>query len=136
MTNRVIVVLEDDEGCRRVYRRMLQMGGYECVEAQTADEVLAYCRNRSGAVSGLIADLALQTCRGTDVALASSRACAGLKVLFVSGTPLECWPESDVRKVFQLPLGSYAFLEKPFQVKTLLGRLDELLNCCYEVQHA
>jgi DNA-binding NtrC family response regulator len=136
MADRVIVVLENDAGCRSVYRRMLQMGGYQCVEAQTTDEVLAHCRNRSGTVSALIADLALPTCRGTDVALASSRASPGLKVLFASATPLVEWPESDVRKMSQLPLGSCAFLEKPFEVSTLLGRLDELLNACSKVQHA
>jgi len=80
--------------------------------------------------------LILPTCRGTDVALTVSRLRPAIRVLFVSGTPVDGWRESDVRKMAQLPNGSFAFLGKPFQPKKLVNELDRLLNTQWESEHA
>ena len=132
----VVVVLEDEDTSMGVFRWTLQIAGYECAEARTRDEAVEHCRNHGGNVKVLVADLILPTCRGTDVALAASRLHPALRVLFVSGTPVEGWTESDLRKMAQLPPGTFAFIGKPFHPRVLLSKLEQLLNSECESQHA
>jgi DNA-binding NtrC family response regulator len=136
MAKAVVVVLEDDSLSMGVFRRSLEIGGFECAEAQNEREAIEHCENHGGNVKALIADLILPTCRGTDVALALARLRPGIRVLFVSGTPVEDWRESDVRKMAQLANGSFAFLAKPFQPKRMLHELDRLLNSRSDSEHA
>jgi CheY-like chemotaxis protein len=123
----VIVVLEDNELSASVIRRTIELAGYKCVETRTESETLEYCRLHGDRIGGLIADLILPGCRGTDVVLRALPHCPGLPVLFVSGTPFEAWPECDRRKACMLPAGAAGFLAKPFRPQALLDKLEELL---------
>jgi DNA-binding NtrC family response regulator len=123
-----VVILEDEELLMLVFRRTLEMDGYEAAEARTEGEVLEHCNNHGGTVKALVADLILPTCRGSNAALAATRIRPDLKVLFVSGTPVEGWTEKDVQAMAQLPPGSFTFLSKPFHPKVLLSKLDGLLT--------
>jgi DNA-binding NtrC family response regulator len=123
-----IVVLEDQDMIAELMCEVLEKDGYGFAHAQTADEVLAHCRNHGGTVKALIADLELPSCRGSDVALAVSHAYPSIKTLFVTGTPIGAWSERDLGVVAQLQTGSFAFLSKPFVPSVLLRSLNEFLN--------
>jgi two-component system cell cycle sensor histidine kinase/response regulator CckA len=123
----VIVVLEDNEFSASVIRRTIELAGYRYVETRTESEALEYCRLHGDQIGMVIADLVLPGCRGTDVVLRALRHCPDLAVLFVSGTPFEAWPESDRRKACMVPVGSAAFLAKPFRPRALIRKLEELL---------
>src|ERR1044071_3526434 len=125
--DRVILVLEDDEISISVIRRVLAVGGYECVVARNESEALEHCAHYGRAVEAMIADLLLPDCRGTDVAQKLTALRPGLPVLFVSGTPLEAWPERDRWIMLELPSWS-RFIGKPLRAKMLLEKLAELVD--------
>ena len=130
MSKGLVIVLENEEASRTFFRRTLQMRGYECAEVLTEDETLAVCRNHGGEVRALIAELILPTVWGTDVALAVSRFRSDIRILFVSGTPVSSWDLDLIRRMSQLPAGSFGFMGKPFKPRRFLSTLDRLLNAC------
>ena len=123
-----VVVLEDNEFAASVIRRTLELAGYRCVEVRSAQDTLEYCRTNEEKVRAIILDLILPGCRGTDVALQVAQHCPGVRVLFVSGTPYEAWPENEFRKVCALPAGMAGFLGKPFRPNAMIDKLAELLD--------
>jgi CheY-like chemotaxis protein len=124
----VVLVLEDNEFAANVIRRTLELAGYKCAEVRNGHDALEYCRTHGDRVRALIADLVLPCCSGTDVAQQIVAEFPAMPVLFVSGTPFEAWPESDCRKVCEMPSGTAAFLAKPFRPRTMIERLTELLE--------
>jgi len=124
----VILVLEDNEFAASVIRRTLELAGYKCAEVRNGRDALEYCRVHGDRVRALIADRVVPGGSGADVAQQIVSGFPAVAVLFVSGTPFEAWPESDCRKVCQLPVGSAAFLAKPFRPQALMNKLAELLR--------
>ncbi len=51
----------------------------------------------------------------------------GVKVLLISASPVEAWPDSAANLFMQLPIGTFAFLPKPFSVQKFGDALDALL---------
>ena len=98
------------------------------METRNAADTVAYCRKHNGIVRAAIVDQVLEGCRGTDVAHLLARHCPGLPVLFVSGTPFEAWPESEQKKLRELPAGMASFLAKPFLPAILMDNLASLLR--------
>jgi two-component system cell cycle sensor histidine kinase/response regulator CckA len=128
MESPIVLVLEDNEFAASVIRRTLELAGYKCVEARNTDDALECCRLHGDRVRAFVADLVLPGCRGTDIALQVVAEFPNLAVLFVSGTPLEAWPEIDCRKMTELPAGSASFLAKPFRPQTMIDKLGMLLS--------
>src|SRR4051794_3946852 len=123
----IVLVLEDNEFAARVIRRTLELAGYACAEVRNGHDALEYCRAHTG-VRALIVDLVLPGCRGTDAAQQILAEFPAIAVLFVSGTPFAAWPESDCRKVCELPVGTAAFVAKPFRPHMMIEKLTELLE--------
>jgi DNA-binding response OmpR family regulator len=127
LRNRVII-LEDDPGNAKVLQMMLVRCGFEGLPATSCMEVQAYLKE--GGVVALMADLMLAAhgCRGTDVALRSLVTDPQLKILFISGWPIDHWSAGDRENVAALPEGSVDFLPKPFTHHILLDKLNVLLQ--------
>ena len=73
-----------------------------------------------------MSDIALPDLSGTEVALIQLH--PDLAILFLSGTPIDYWPESDRRNFQQLPPGSEEFLEKPFRPSALQAKIESLVH--------
>jgi FixJ family two-component response regulator len=69
-----------------------------------------------------------ETCRGTDIAIKLQNAYPGVRILFVSGTSMGDWSESDRRNIATLPRDSYDFLAKPFTSRDFLSKVAELMS--------
>jgi DNA-binding response OmpR family regulator len=76
----------------------------------------------------LVADVQLPDLSGTHVAVEVLKHCPKMPVLFISGTPMEGWPERDLRNFDVLAVGTVEFLPKPFQASALAARVEMLLN--------
>lgn len=123
-----VVILEDDASNARLFLAILLHAGYEPVSAASCWEVQQQVEPDTQL---LIADLFIHThpcCRGTDVALRTVERYPHVKVLFVSGTPVELWGEADLQKMASLPRACVDFLCKPFTPKVLLAKVDEILG--------
>jgi DNA-binding response OmpR family regulator len=125
---KTILVLEDDPGNMQAFCAILSFMGYRVLEATTGEEALKVSNNEYEPINLFISDMGLPDVSGTDIALRLTQRQPDLPVLFLSGTPIDQWPESDRRKFDQLPSGSVDFLEKPFHVSALQTKVESLLN--------
>jgi DNA-binding NtrC family response regulator len=101
--------------------------GYQLLVANHPDEALRISEAHSGEIGLLIADQYFPgEMTGSEVGARMRQRYPDMPVLFVSGTPMEFWPEPDQAELRGLPEGSFHFMQKPFQAQTLLTEVDRL----------
>ncbi len=117
-----ILLVDDDESIRVLIRDSLTQQGYTVLEARINSEALLIARRYEGPIHLMVADVMMPGINGRELAymLASSR--PHMKVLYISGYPLEI-----VREKLRAP-DMANFLQKPFTVETLVGKMRELLK--------
>jgi two-component system, cell cycle sensor histidine kinase and response regulator CckA len=125
---RTVLVLEDDPSTMQVFSALLWSSGYKVLEATTGEEAVATGNYHSDNIELLISDLAVPKLSGTEVALELVKRHPCISILFISGTPMDAWGESDLRNFKQLPTGRVDFLEKPFRASMLLDKVNKLKN--------
>jgi two-component system, cell cycle sensor histidine kinase and response regulator CckA len=123
-----ILVLDDDSINLRPIAAILQQHGHNDLEAATARQAIRISKHYLGPIHLLVADVALPEKSGTQVAREILESCPELPVLFISGTPLECWTKTDQVNFSRSPPGSVDFLEKSFQASDLEMRVRKLLE--------
>ena len=125
-----ILVLEDDPANLQVFVALLWSKGHNVLEASTAREALVAAR-REERLNLLVSDVALKgdPMSGTEVATVLVDGQGVLPIIFVTGTPLEFWDESDRQNLRALRLGnSVVILEKPFMPLAFQSTVDSLLR--------
>src|SRR6266446_7910996 len=95
-----ILVLEDVEAVKTLFRKVLQRSGFEVLEATTIDEALDCQNTHSGPIHLLIANVALPgRASGTQAAIELQERLPDLKILFASGMPQEGWGQKDLQNM-------------------------------------
>ncbi len=117
-----ILLCEDEEAVRRLVERVLERDGYRVLSAATADQAIELARRHAGEVDALVSDVIMPGLSGPALAERLRREMPGLRTLFMSG-----YTADTVRDRGNLPQGS-AFLEKPFDHRTLRSTLRGLLD--------
>lgn len=115
-----ILVIEDDDRARDLYREMLDRAGYDVVVASDGEAGLAAFRKEPTDV--VMTDLFMPKKDGVETIRGLRHECPGVKVLAITG----------VRGRFsRLPaaeaVGAQRTLVKPFTMEELLKALQELL---------
>lgn len=117
-----ILVVEDEAGIRALVRKILRRQGYTVLEAANGDEALQACAQQKGRIDLLVTDVMMPQMSGRELAdkLISLR--PDLRVLYVSGYTDDAMLQSG-----SFPAGT-AFLQKPFTLGSLLGKVREVLD--------
>ena len=116
-----ILVVEDDVIVRNLMVQVLVPEDYRVLEADSATEALAVSQEFEGTLELLIADHTLKTMTGREVAEKIRESRPALKILHVSGYPLEKLKEEGE------VIADAGFLGKPFLPRTLLEKVREIL---------
>ena len=120
MTNKgnTIVVLDDDPDIGTMIRVMLEFRGYEVIVTERARDLFELLHNRT--VSLVITDLLLSGDNGTEVCaqLKEDPATSEIPVIMFSAHP-------NAREIC-LKAGADEFMAKPFDIKELYSKVDEL----------
>ena len=116
----LVMVVDDEEGVRKLARRALELAGFRVIEARDGMEALALIDD-AGPVDLLCADMNMPNLSGDEMARQFRLRQPDLKVLYVSG-----YVDSLFEKRHTLWQGE-AFLEKPFTSKGLLQAVSLLL---------
>ena len=124
---KTILVLEDDPSNMQVFCALLSSIGYNVMEATTGEEAIKLGNHHFGSIDLFISDVAVPQPSGTAVAVELLKSHPAMPILFVSGTPMNAWDESDLRNFQQLPPDRTDFLEKPFRASVLLDKVSGLL---------
>ena len=99
---KTILVLENDPVNIKAFSTMLGMAGYRVLETTNGNDALEAGRGGSAPPDLFLSDVAVPGCSGPAAALELSRMHPTMRTLFVSGTPLNDWDQSDLQKVQQI----------------------------------
>ncbi len=122
-TKGTVLVVEDDEGVRRLTGRILEQYGFGVVEAEDGKQALEMLAQSGTRVDALVSDIVMPGMSGPDLVGKVRRRLPHLPVLLLSGftgnEAMESGPTVSV--------GRQAFLQKPFSPDALAAALEELL---------
>ena len=105
-----ILVVDDEVLIRRLIRRMVETPGREIIEACSASEAATLMELRGEGIDLALVDVSLPDINGKDLAGQWLTEFPGLKVVLVSGYPVE--PSALIP-------GRMSFLQKPFTRESL-----------------
>jgi len=117
-----ILLVDDDESVRALVRKSLEREGYTVLEARFNSEALVIARRHDGPIHMMVADIMMPGINGRELAymLASSR--PNMKVLYISGYPIEI-----VREKLRKP-DLATFLQKPVTPDVFVRKVREILQ--------
>ena len=117
-----VLVVEDEEGVRSLVTMLLAKNGYTVLEASNAEDAVAVCKTHNARVHLLITDLVLPRMNGRELAEHLSEVYPGIKTLFMSGYTDDATLKDGVLE------NRAVFLQKPFNMETLLRKVREVLG--------
>ncbi|HTN51674.1 MAG TPA: ATP-binding protein [Anaeromyxobacter sp.] len=115
-----LLLIEDDEGLRRILARTLGALGYEVLAAGDGDQAVRAAAARAGPLHLVIADVVLPGASGRDAALGIARGRPETRVLLTSGHPERGEPAPGE--------GGVHFLAKPYSPAALAHRVRAILD--------
>jgi PAS domain S-box-containing protein len=118
----VILLVEDDEGVRKLTRRILSQSGYSVLEAGSGAEALQQCEQYRGPIHLLLIDVVMPQMSGRMLAERLSQLRPALKVLYMSG-----YTDDSILRHGVMDEG-VAFLQKPFTSAILTHKVREVLD--------
>jgi PAS domain S-box-containing protein len=117
-----VLLVEDDEGVRRMTRRALEEGGYRVLEAANGLAALELLTSTSGRIGLVLTDVVMPGMSGRDLADRIAELRPGTPVLFTSG-----YTDGEiVRRGLLHP--EAAFIQKPFGPDAILRIVRERLE--------
>ena len=117
-----ILFVEDEESVRDLVRDYLGVTGYQVLEASDGVRALEVAATHKGPIHMLITDVVMPRMSGREVATQIAAQRPEMKVLYISG-----YTDDSVFRHGVLE-GGVAFLQKPFNLKTLAQRIREVLD--------
>ena len=116
-----VLLVEDEEGVRRVAREFLEIRGYSVLEAKNGDEALQAAHSHLGPIHLLLTDVVMPGMNGRELWQRLSWR-PEMRVLFMSG-----YPENAIIQNGTLEAGAM-YLQKPFTLNALTHKVREVLN--------
>jgi CheY-like chemotaxis protein len=121
-----VLLTEDEEPVRRLTRVILEMNGYQVLEAAGGDEALSIYKQHQGRIDLIIADVVMPKMSGPELAQNLETLCPDIKVLYLSGYT------DDAILRHGLLDREIAFLQKPFTAEALTRKVREVLDMTHE----
>ena len=117
-----ILLVDDDESVRALVRDSFKQQGYTVLEARFNSEALLIARRHDGPIHLIVVDVMMPGINGRELAYMLTSSRPNMKVLYVSGYPLEI-----VRQ--KLRVADMAnFFPKSFPIEALVSKVRELLK--------
>jgi len=118
-----ILVAEDEDGLRMVFRKILQREGYQVLEASSGPKALEIYKREHKKIDLLLTDMVMPGgMSGRQLAECLLEDQPGLKIIFTSGYT------TDLHELSHLREKGIRFLPKPVSAKTLCNTISEVLN--------
>ena len=117
-----ILVVDDEEGLRKLTTRILKRHGYNVVVAADGEEATAAWQRLPGPLDLLLTDVIMPRMSGRVIAQKLCALQPGLKVLYMSG-----YDDQTIERTGVVEPGA-VFLYKPFTADELLARVRELIG--------
>ena len=118
----VVLLVEDQDGVRRLFVRGLEQHGYQVLAASDGAAALRLEADHPGVVHLLITDVLMPGMSGRELADQVKARRPAIKVLYISG-----YTDDEVLRQ-GVVVARDAFLQKPFTPLTLLAKVREVLD--------
>jgi len=112
-----ILVVDDEEGVRKLCGAVLQANGYDALEASSANSALTAFEKNGHKIDLVLTDVVMPQLNGFDLVRQLRERKAALKVLYMSGYPEHAENAQAT-----------TFLHKPFTPDALLEKVREVLD--------
>ena len=120
MTQRTVLLVDDDQRVRETIRMMLEHAGHRVVEAESAEDAINQFSTMES-VDLLVSDLQMPGLSGLELFDRLVARLPSLRVLFISGAASPAHLATIARK-------GAALLEKPFSAQMLATKVHEVLS--------
>ncbi len=121
MGSETILLVDDEEGVRKLCSAVLESNGYNVLEASDAQSALAAYDKNGHKVDLLLTDVVMRQMNGFELGRALAERTPHLKILYMSGYR----DQADGGNPHQVPV---TFLNKPFTPDALLAKIREVLD--------
>jgi CheY-like chemotaxis protein len=115
-----ILLVDDEEGVRKLVSAVLKTNGYDVLEAGTGGAALAIYEKNAHKIDMVLTDIVMPQMTGFELGRELTGRTPGLKILYMSG-----YRENAVGANGEAPR---AFLHKPFTPDVLLSKVREVLD--------
>jgi two-component system cell cycle sensor histidine kinase/response regulator CckA len=115
-----ILVVDDEEGVRKLVSAVLRSNGYEILDAGTGGAALAIYEKNSHKIDMVLTDIVMPQMSGFELGRELAGRTPGLKILYMSGYRDNAYGTNG-----EAPR---AFLHKPFTPDVLLSKVREVLD--------
>jgi DNA-binding NtrC family response regulator len=116
-----VLLVEDEDGVRRLLRRILENAGYAVLEASDGDEAEKLFDTHAGSIDLLVTDIIMPHCGGPELFQRLLRRAPALRVLYMSG-----YTNQSTAQQAEIDAG-LPFVQKPFTAEELERRVRESL---------
>jgi CheY-like chemotaxis protein len=120
--NETILVAEDDAALRQLSRIVLESFGYTVITAGDGDDAIAKFMENRERINLVLLDMIMPKKNGKEVRAAIRKVYPQIKILFVSGYTMDIITNKDLVE------DGVDFIQKPYQSKSLLLKLREVLD--------
>ena len=117
-----ILIVEDEESIRKLMSRMLQIQGYQTLEACDGVEALGLCEEYDGNINLIVTDIVMPKLTGKQLVQELRKNRQSFKVIFMSGYTGEEMMNGEDLGV------EVAFIPKPFTAEVLAQKVKEVLD--------
>ena len=120
-----ILIVEDEAAVMRVCRTILTRLGYHVLTAETGEEAINLVKSSAGKIDLVLLDIMLPDINADIVYPLLMEACPDLKVIVYSGYTVD-GPSQEI-----LDAGAQGFIQKPFTIAEMSGKLKQVLDGDY-----
>jgi CheY-like chemotaxis protein len=120
-----LLVVEDEDALRESICEYLASLGYSVLSADSGQQALDVAAQSNRPIDLLISDLVMPRMGGRELAQALIALRPALKTIFISG-----YTDDEIVR-HGIEQNAYAFLQKPFRLAVLAGKLRDLLGPSY-----
>jgi PAS domain S-box-containing protein len=117
-----LLLVEDEATVRASVRRLLEWHGYRVLEARNGTDALRVYEDNASGIDLVLTDLVMPEMGGHELVAQLRVRNPGLRVVFMSG-----YAEEAMTTNGSIAPGT-GYVEKPFEVETLMRRLREVLD--------
>ncbi len=117
-----ILLVEDDDGVRRLISHVLQRRGYQVLEAESGESALRVFESSQTRIDLVLTDIVMPQMNGRELAEKLLELRPGLKIVFMSG-----YTDDVLLRTGSLKPGM-TFLQKPLRPEILASKLREALD--------
>jgi PAS domain S-box-containing protein len=119
----VVLVVEDEPGVKRMAERILAKAGYAVIGTTLGSRAIEICAGGGQAVDLLLTDVIMPEMLGTELVEKARAIQPDLQVIYMSG-----YSHDVLAPRAMTGNGASAFIEKPFNARTLLEAVRRLLD--------